>query len=112
MKNRKEGKLFYYIILGALLLAFYGFFQSISSKNELSKNSSLTIGVIIRKYDVPKRGTYIRYKYLVKDVSYEDNQLLTLKKALVNVGDKFEVKYSNDDANNSELNFKKRIDNE
>ena len=86
-----------------------GLFISVNDKNDLKNNHDFTTGTIILKRKIPKRGIYIRYKYKVNSVSYQKNQNLSVNEVEVNLGDKFEVKYSTKRPKNSEINFNKRI---
>ncbi len=86
-----------------------GYCISKKNKSLLEKSESYSTGVIIKKYEVPKRGYRIRYRYLVDDFIYENNQDLTIDKNQVEIGDKFKVKYSEEEVSVSELIFEKRI---
>ncbi|WP_417885763.1 hypothetical protein [Zunongwangia sp.] len=99
------------IIVIALVLFCFGYYKSRIDKNKL-KEFAITNGKIVEINKRLQRGYFVKYIYTVSTKQYSRNQSLTIKKELVKVGDVFEVKYSIEDNSVSELNFKKKINNE
>ncbi|WP_055437670.1 hypothetical protein [Lacinutrix algicola] len=106
IKNNKWQ--FLTLILIVLMAISFGFYKSISDKNEL-KNSKNTIGIITEIEHRTSRGYFIHYDYKVNNKTYNDTQKLTIKKELINIGDKFKVIYSDNSFQNSELILEKPI---
>ncbi|WP_299133196.1 hypothetical protein [uncultured Tenacibaculum sp.] len=111
MKTKNSKKDIYFILMICIGLASFGYYLGSEEKRQLEKSHLHTIGTIIKKYRIPKRGYRIRYRYSINGSSYEENQDLTIKVDLVKLGDKFKVKYSDEDHSVSELIFEKRINN-
>jgi len=51
----------------------------------------------------------VQYEFIVNEKKYTENQKLTIKKESVKIGDKFEIKYSENNPEYSELDFEKRV---
>ena len=94
-----------------LTLLGFGYYKSKSDKNKLTE-FAITNGNIVEIEQRFQRGYFVKYSYNVSGKQYYNNQKLTIKKELVSVGDIFEVKYSIENKGVSELNFKKKINNE
>jgi len=109
--EKKTNNKTYLIVVVILALLSFGYYQSQKKKEKLL-HFNTTSGEILEIQETFQRGYYIKYSYKVDDKKYYYNQKLTIKKELVSVGDVFEVKYSIEDKSVSELNFKKRINNE
>ncbi len=111
---KKKGNNWQFITLLVVIVfsILYGFYYSKKEKQTLNEDTVYTIGVIIKKEHRTSRGYFIHYDYFVDGEKYKGTQKLTIKKELVNVGDKFQVKYAKNDKSYSELIFNKRITNE
>ncbi|CAM1356393.1 hypothetical protein [Tenacibaculum halocynthiae] len=112
IKNKNSKREIYFILITIIGLATFGYYLGLEKKRQLEKSHLYTIGTIIKKYRIPKRGYRIRYRYSINGSSYEENQDLTIKVDLVKLGDKFKVKYSEENLTVSKLIFDKRIKNE
>ncbi len=97
-----------------LLVFSYGLYHSVLKNKELKESSEYTTGVITKKYRIPQRGYYVHYDYNVGDKVFEGSQNISKEIELkdVNNGDRFQVKYSSESPNYSELLFDKKINNE
>ncbi|KZS38242.1 hypothetical protein AWE51_19595 [Aquimarina aggregata] len=113
MKNKnKRGNKSLWILVSIILMIFcYGLFHNIQENNELEDSSGLTTGTITKKYRIMNRGYYVNYNYKVKGQFLEGSESVSNKIKIneVSVGDKFEVKYSINNPNYSELQFNKKI---
>lgn len=105
MNKVKKEKSSYFIIILVITLMIIGYSLAYKENKLLQSNYEFTIGIIIRKFEVPKRGYQIRYKYRVNNNTYEENQRLTIKQEMVNIGDEFKVKYSLEQPDVSHLIF-------
>jgi hypothetical protein len=107
--KKDNNKLFYTVIFIILSLPIIGYYLSSKDEQELDNNSLYTTGIIIKKYSISKRGSYVRYKYIVNGKVHKNDEsvpVTIIKPSLIKLGDMFEVKYSSKDASNSRLNFK------
>ena len=91
-----------------LIAISFGIYKSIADKNELN-NPKSTIGIITEIEHRTSRGYFIHYDYKVNDHTYNDTQKLTIKKELINLGDKFKVIYSDKSPENSKLILEKSM---
>ena len=112
MKSEKKTNKSYLILVVVILaLLSLGYYQSLNKKEKLLDYNT-TKGEIVEIQNTFQRGYYIKYSYKVGDKKYYYNQKLTIKKELISIGDVFEVKYSTEDESVSELNLKKKLNNE
>ncbi len=111
MTSKKKNKKSYLVVVPVLILLCIGYFSSRSNKIKLEK-FGVTVGHIQEIEPMNRRGYFVKYNYNISGRQYYNTQKLTIKKELVSVGDIFEVKYSIEDKSVSELNFKKKINNE
>lgn len=106
----RKDKSFWVLILSIAVIFCYGLFHSISKKNQLKDNPSYTTGQIVKKYKILKRGYYVHYKYIVNKRVFEGSQKLSIDQKSVKIGDVFEVVYSLENPDYSELLFDKKIE--
>ncbi|MCL6219625.1 hypothetical protein [Zunongwangia pacifica] len=112
MKSKKKtNKTCLIILIAFLALLSFGYYKSKSDNDKLNE-FAITNGKIVEIYKIFQRGYFVKYGYNVSGKRYYETQKLTIKKELVSIGDVFEVKYSIQDKHVSELNFKKKINNE
>lgn len=109
--EKKTNKAYLIIAIVILTLLSFGYYKSKSDNNKLTE-FAITNGNIVEVEQRFQRGYFVKYSYNISGRQHYNNQKLTIKKELVSVGDIFEVKYSIEDENISELNFKKKINNE
>ena len=107
-KKRKNKWQFQILIVFIISLIGIGFWNSQKEKKEL-KNSKITIGTITEIEERFQRGFFVQYEFMVNEKIYIENQKLTIKKESVKIGDKFEIKYSENKPEYSELDFEKRV---
>ena len=91
-----------------IALVGIGFWSNLKEKSEL-KNSKTTIGIITEIEERFQRGFFVQYEFKVNGKKYTENQKLTIKKEFIKIGDKFQIKYSENNPENSELDFEKRV---
>lgn len=113
MKSEKKtnNKTYLIVVIVILVLLSFGYYKSNVDNDKLTEFVT-TNGKIVEIQQRFQRGYFVRYGYNVSGRQYYSTQKLTIKKELVSVGDVFEVKYSIEDKSVSELNFKKKINNE
>ena len=107
-KKRNNKWQFQILIVFVISLIGIGFWSSQKEKNEL-KNSKITIRTITEIEERFQRGFFVQYEFIVNEKKYTENQKLTIKKESVKIGDKFEIKYSENNPEYSELDFEKRV---
>lgn len=108
IKKEKNKSQFWILILLVLVLVSFGYFKSLNERNEL-KNSKVTIGTILEIEERFQRGFFVQYEFIVNGKKYTKNQKLTIKKEYINIGDKFEINYSENNPEYNELDFEKRV---
>lgn len=109
-KNKKKLSKRFFVFVAILCLAIsFGVYKTISNHKELKQNFEYTTGTITKKYYRANRGYLVHYKYIANSTLYNRSCKLIFDEKLVNIGDKFEVKYSPTNPTNSRLNFKKRM---
>jgi hypothetical protein len=102
---------FLILFLICLSVLTYGIYNSYSKKKELKEIPETTIGTINKKYSIISRGYYINYDYKINGENYSGSKKLDkwgLEK--VNLGDKFEVTYSEKNPKYSQILFENRIE--
>ena len=111
MRAKKKNNKWQFLVLILIVLTTIsiGFYKSIADKNDLEKNPKSTIGIITEIEHRTSRGYFIHYVYRVNKQTYNHTQKLTIKKELINLGDKFKVTYSDKSPENSKLILEKSI---
>ncbi|WP_339918480.1 hypothetical protein [Yeosuana marina] len=109
IKKKKSNKWqFLILILLVIGIISFGLYKSITDKNDL-KNPKSAIGIITEIEHRTSRGYFIHYDFEANNRIYNGTQKLTIKKELINLGDKFRIIYSDKSPENNELIFEKPI---
>lgn len=106
---KKKWNLYIVLILLVGMIAT-GYFFHLKEEYELSEFGKKTKGEIVDIYSIPNRGYYVKYVYYVDKKKYEGNTTVQGKVENYNIGDVFEVIYSEKNPKYKEINFNKVLD--